>query len=150
MFLYSSTPAAGRRRIFSSPSKHSANERLLQPSPWKATTLWNPSVLQRSLCSQQLPPPKTLQIPPFLSFVLWTFMWFTIRPHVPNCSSLLFLNKPILLEDIWLPTCLRSTKFNLKLWKNYSPEAIKNIQRKEGKMKQKKEKSRQAGRHVLL
>ena len=33
---------------------------------------------------------------------LWTCAWFTIRPHVTNCNSLLLPNKPILLENIWL------------------------------------------------
>ena len=53
------------------------------------------------VCLQQpLPTPysptflyKTL----FLSFILWTFLWFCLNFHTQNCSSPLFLNKPILL-----------------------------------------------------
>lgn len=36
----------------------------------------------------------------FLSFVLWTCAWFTIRLHIPNCNYLLFLNKPIFVGGI--------------------------------------------------
>ena len=38
----------------------------------------------------------------FHAFVLLACRWFAIEPHVPNCHSLLFLNKPILLEK-YLP-----------------------------------------------
>lgn len=42
------------------------------------------------------------------SFVLRTWAWFTFRLHVPDCNSLLFSDKPILLEK-WLPICISST-----------------------------------------
>ena len=32
----------------------------------------------------------------------WINKWFAIRPHVLNCNSLLFRNKPIFLEKSWL------------------------------------------------
>ena len=34
----------------------------------------------------------------FHAFVLLACRWFAIEPHVPNCHSLLFPNKPIVLE----------------------------------------------------
>ena len=34
----------------------------------------------------------------FLAFVLLACRWFALEPHVPNCHSLLFPNKPIVLE----------------------------------------------------
>ena len=79
--------------------------------PVEVSALWTPGFLQWTLCLQ-LP----LRSPPFLckrtlpSSVLRTWAWFTIKPHVPSSSSLLFSNKPILLEK-YLSICVRSTCF---------------------------------------
>lgn len=115
MLFYCTAPA-GKRRIFSLPSNHSANEKLLQLSQWKATT---PSFLYQTLCLQQpLWAPPFLYKIKFLSFVPWTLPDFTIRLHVPNCNSLLVPNKPILLEK-YLAICLKSAIWSLILHKWY-------------------------------
>lgn len=42
------------------------------------------------------PPPSLREC--FSSLFLWVREEVSISPHVPNCKSLLFQNKPILLE----------------------------------------------------
>lgn len=95
--FFCSTSSVGRRISLS--SNHSANERLLQISQWKAATLQSPSFLQWTLCLRQFPwTPPFFDKWTFLSLVLWTCTWFAIKPHVSNCNLFLFLNKLILLE----------------------------------------------------
>lgn len=61
--------------------------------PMKSHSTFN--LLMDSLLT--IDPPKSIKepSPPLLP---WTGVCFTIRPYVPSCNSLLFLNKPISLE----------------------------------------------------
>lgn len=90
MFFYSTTPA-GRRRIFSSPSNHSANERPLQFRQFRQKPLYFKSPVSSNGLFVYNSPPEIL----FSSIKEhYSCTWFTISLLVPNHNSLLLQNKP--------------------------------------------------------
>ena len=73
--------------LSSSPSSSLANEKQSQLSQWEATIFWTPVdflfiIPSQLLCKWVL-----------LFFFLWTYLWFCCNLLVPNCNSLLLLNK---------------------------------------------------------
>lgn len=77
----------------------------------KTCNTLNSCSFQWTLCLQQaLWTPLFFYKRTFFSFVFWSCLWFTIRPHVPDYNFLFLMSKSILLEK-YLAICLRSTTY---------------------------------------
>ena len=109
-------------------------------------------VFSNGLCLQQpLWTPSFLHKRIFFFFVLWICTWFTIRPLIQNCNSLLFLNKPILLEK-YLALYLFKTNRISRLSKEdqFIIESTKDLNRTKRQIKGKFSLSLSWDVHLLL
>ena len=94
------TTTSRRRKLFSWFGDTSANERLSQLSQRKATMLQTPSFVQWTFFFFPITAPPNFPLSSIKEFPFLCFIRLACgltQLYVPNCNSLLLLNKPILL-----------------------------------------------------